>query len=426
MNTLLQELAWRGLLQDHTPELDTLVQKEKIGAYIGFDPTANSLHIGHLVAIILFKHLQNYGHRPIALVGGATGMIGDPSGKSEERKFLSEQDLNNNVQAIGNQLKKYLNFEGDNAATIVNNYDWLGAMSLVEFLREAGKHITVNYMAAKESVKKRMETGISFTEFSYQLLQGFDFYHLYTKHNCKVQVGGADQWGNITTGLELIRRKSGGDGQAFTFPLITKADGTKFGKSESGTVWLDAALTSPYQFYQFWLNVGDVEAAKYISLFTFLDQITCTNLIAEHAAAPHERALQKRLAQEITTFVHGEAGYAQVVQTTELLFGQSTLQDFKQLDSATFETIFQGIPTFEIEKDAITNSIDIISLLGEKTKLFSSKGEARKLIQGGGLLLNKEKVTVDQQISSSDLVLDTYIIIQKGKRNYFLLKTISI
>lgn len=423
---LIKELKWRGMVQDMIPGTEEQLRKEPTVGYIGFDPTATSLHIGSLVPILLLVHFQRAGHKPIVLIGGATGMIGDPSGKSEERVLLTENQLAENIAGIKKQLEKYLDFDpaNPNAAVMVNNYDWFKNISFIEFLRDAGKHITVNYMMAKDSVKKRFEgdAGISYTEFAYQLMQGYDFYHLYKEHNCKLQMGGSDQWGNITTGTEFIRRKIHGEAFAFTCPLIKKADGTKFGKTEQGNVWLDPERTSPYQFYQFWLNASDTDAENWIKLFTFLDESTINDLIGQHHADPSKRVLQKALAKEITTFVHGKEEYEKALATTEKLFANQT----KPAEEMTIEDLegMEGIVKSTIEREKVNAGIDIVSLLAE-TKITSSKSEARKLIQGGGIQLNRRKIDdVQFVVDSVRLLHDKYLLLQKGKKNYFLVEAV--
>ncbi len=414
------------MIHDIMPGTEEQLQKEMTSAYVGIDPTADSLHIGHLVSVMMLKHFQRAGHRPIALVGGATGMIGDPSGKSSERNLLDEKTLRHNQECIKSQLSKFLDFESDrpNAALLVNNYDWMKNFTFLDFIRDVGKHITVNYMMAKDSVKKRLTgeaaDGMSFTEFTYQLVQGYDYLHLYNNCNCKLQMGGSDQWGNITTGTELIRRKTGGEAFALTCPLITKADGGKFGKTESGNVWLDRRYTSPYKFYQFWLNVSDADAEKYIKIFTALPQEEIDALVAEQNAAPHLRPLQKRLAEEITIMVHSKEDYDAAVEASNILFGNSTSEALKKLDEETLLAVFDGVPQFEISKtDLGTKAID---LFVEKAAVFPSKGEMRKLVQSGGISINKEKLTdFESIIDSSYLIEKKYILIQKGKKNYFLL-----
>lgn len=421
---LIKELTWRGMVQDIIPGTKEQLNKEATTAYIGFDPTATSLHIGSLVPILLLVHLQKAGHKPIALVGGATGMIGDPSGKSQERNLLNEEQLAANVAGIKQQLEKFLDFDpaNPNAAKMVNNYDWFKHISFLDFLRDAGKHITVNYMMAKDSVKKRFEgeVGISYTEFAYQLMQGYDFYHLYKEENCKLQMGGSDQWGNITTGTEFIRRKINGEAFAFTCPLIRKADGTKFGKTEQGNVWLDPEKTTPYQFYQFWLNASDEDAENWIKIFTFLDEASIATLISDHRQNPGRRGLQKTLAKEITIFVHGEAEYLKAVETTEKLFASQT-KPAEEMSMEDLESM-EGVIKTKLEPEKIAAGIDIISLLAG-TKITASKGEARKLVQGGGISLNRKKVEdVALSINNSYLLHDKYLLLQKGKKHYFLVE----
>ena len=418
---LIEELRWRGLIQDMMPGTEEQLAKEVTSAYIGFDPTADSLHIGSLVPILLLVHLQKAGHKPYALVGGATGMVGDPSGKSAERNLLSEEALQTNVEGIRAQLMKFLDFTpGPTAAEMVNNFDWFREISFLDFIRDVGKHITVNYMMSKESVRKRIEgeAGISFTEFTYQLIQGYDFYWLYKNKNCKLQMGGSDQWGNITTGTELIRRKAGGEAFAFTCPLITKADGTKFGKSEGGNIWLDPTKTTPYQFYQFWLNAADADAENWIKIFTFLSKDEVDSLIEEHRQDASKRILQKRLARELTIFVHGETEYNKAIETTQKLFTQQNAS----ADSLTAEDLegMEGIVKVSYSKTSLQSGVDVISLVAE-TGIFPSKGEARKMIQNGGLSINREKVTDQQlQINNSHLLHDKYLLVQRGKKNYYL------
>ena len=416
------------MIQDMMPGPEEQLQTELTSAYIGIDPTADSLHIGHMVSVMILKHFQNAGHRPIALIGGATGMIGDPSMKSAERNLLDEQTLRHNQECIKKQLEKFLDFDSDapNAAKLVNNYDWMKDYSFLNFIRDIGKHITVNYMMAKDSVKKRLSressVGMSFTEFSYQLLQGYDFMYLYQHENCRLQMGGSDQWGNITTGSELIRRKLGGEAYALTFPLITKADGGKFGKTESGNIWLDRRYTSPYKFYQFWLNVSDADAAKYIKIFTTLSREEIEALIAEQEAAPHLRPLQKRLAKEVTILVHSVEDYEAAVEASNILFGNSTSEALRKLDEATLLDVFNGVPQFEVSRDELANGVKLIDLCTEKAPVFPSKGELRKLIQSGGVSVNKEKVTeIDMTVDTSALLDEKYLLVQKGKKNYFLL-----
>ena len=427
MKDFIGELKWRGMIHDMMPGTEEQLQKEMTSAYIGFDPTAASLHIGNLATVMLLKQFQLAGHKPIALVGGATGMIGDPSGKSEERNLLDEEELRKNQEAVKKQLEKFLDFDcGENSAEIVNNYDWFKKFGFLEFLREAGKHITVNYMMAKDSVKNRLETGISFTEFSYQLLQGYDFYHLFMEHNVRLQMGGSDQWGNITTGTEFIRRKAGGEAFALTTPLVTKADGSKFGKSESGNVWLDPDFTTPYQFYQFWLNVSDEDAPKLLRIFTLKGKDEIEELEKEHAKAPHERILQKALGEEITTRVHSKEDYEMSVKASQILFGKSTTDDLKSLDEKTLLSVFEGVPMVEINKPAFENATDVTELLSEKTNgtIFASKGEAKRMIKGGGVSVNKSKIQEPAQPVDFSLLKEKYLIVQKGKKNYFLIKVV--
>jgi len=424
----IQELQWRGMIHDLMPGTEEQLKKEMSVAYVGIDPTADSLHIGHLVSIMMLRHFQRCGHKPIALVGGATGMIGDPSLKSQERNLLDEKTLRHNQDAIKKQLSKFLDFESDapNAAELVNNYDWMKDYSFLDFIRDIGKHLTVNYMMAKESVRKRLSSesseGMSFTEFSYQLLQGYDFLHLYREKNCKLQMGGSDQWGNITTGTELIRRTCGGEAFALVCPLITKADGGKFGKTETGNVWLDRRYTSPYKFVQFWLNVSDADAEKYIKIFTFLSQEEVENLIVEHREAPHLRVLQKRLAREITCMVHSEEDYNAAIEASSILFGNATADALKKLDEETFLAVFEGVPSFEVSLDALKSGVKALELLTDAAPVFPSKGEMRKMVQAGGFSINKEKFTeVDGLLNTSHLLNERYILAQKGKKNYFLL-----
>jgi tyrosyl-tRNA synthetase len=427
----VEELTWRGMIHDITPGTEEQLKKEVTAAYVGIDPTADSLHIGHLVSVMMLKHLQIAGHKPIALVGGATGMIGDPSGKSTERNLLDEQTLRHNEECLKKQLAKFLEFESDaaNAAELVNNYDWMKDFSFLEFIRDIGKHITVNYMMAKDSVKKRLgeegKAGLSFTEFTYQLVQGTDFLHLYREKNCKLQMGGSDQWGNIITGTELIRRKEGGQAFALTCPLITKADGGKFGKTESGNVWLDQKLTTPYKFYQFWLNVSDADAEKYIKIFTLLSQEEVTALVKEQEAAPHLRPLQKRLAKEVTCMVHDEDEYNKAVEASEILFGKATTESLAKLDKETFLSVFEGVPTYEVERDKFDTGVSVVELLATETAAFPSKGELRRTIKGNGLSLNKAKLT-DQEylVTEADLINGSYILVQKGKKNYTIIEAV--
>ncbi len=428
MANFVEELRWRGMIHDMMPGTEEQLQKEMTSAYLGIDPTADSLHIGHLVGVMILKHLQNCGHRPIALVGGATGMIGDPSGKSQERNLLDEATLRHNQECIKRQLAKLIDFDSDapNAAILVNNYDWMKEFSFLEFIRDVGKHITVNYMMAKDSVKKRFNgdgDGMSFTEFTYQLVQGYDFYHLYEAHGCKLQLGGSDQWGNITTGTELIRRKKGAnDAYALTCPLIKKADGTKFGKTESGNVWLDARYTSPYKFYQFWLNVSDEDAKSYIKIFTLLDKQTIDTLIADHEAAPHERKLQKRLAEEVTVMIHSREEYEKAVAASGILFGGNASEVLKTIDEQTFLQVFEGVPQYKVAAAELAEGVDFLSLCVEKAPIFPSKGELRKLIQGGGVSLNKEKVADPYQVVNTEgLIAGKYLLVGKGKKNNYLI-----
>ena len=424
----VEELKWRGMVHTMMPGTEELLEKEMVTAYLGFDPTADSLHIGHLCGVMMLRHFQRCGHKPLALVGGATGMIGDPSGKSQERNLLDEETLRHNQECIKKQLSKFLDFESDapNHAELVNNYDWMKDFTFLDFARTVGKHITVNYMMAKDSVQKRLNgearDGLSFTEFTYQLLQGYDFLHLYETKNCKLQLGGSDQWGNITTGAELIRRTNGGEVFALTCPLVTKADGTKFGKTESGNVWLDARYTSPYKFYQFWLNVSDEDAKRYIKIFTSISREEIEALIAEHDQAPHLRVLQKRLAREVTVMVHSQADYDAAVEASNILFGNSTSEQLHKLDEDTLLAVFEGVPQFEISRDALLAGVPAIELTTEMAGVFPSKGEMRKLTQGGGVSINKEKLTApDTKIDGSYLLNNKYIIIQRGKKNYYLL-----
>ena len=424
----VEELRWRGMIHDMMPGTEEQLQKEMTSAYVGIDPTADSLHIGHLVGVMMLKHLQRAGHRPIALIGGATGMIGDPSLKSAERNLLDEATLRHNQESIKNQLAKFLDFDSDapNAAKLVNNYDWMKDYSFLNFIRDIGKHLTVNYMMSKDSVKKRLSSesnvGMSFTEFSYQLLQGYDFLYLYQHEGCRLQMGGSDQWGNITTGTELIRRKQGGEAFALTCPLITKADGGKFGKTESGNVWLDRRYTSPYKFYQFWLNVSDADAAKYIKIFTALSKEEIADLEAEQAAAPHLRPLQKRLAKEVTIMVHSEEDYNAAVEASNILFGNATSEALKKLDEDTLLAVFEGVPQFEVSMDEFATGIKAVDLFTEKAAVFPSKGEMRKLVQSGGVSVNKENLaTADEVVTSASLLNNKYLLVQKGKKNYFLL-----
>ena len=424
MTNFVEEMKWRGMLHDMMPGTEEQLSKESTSGYIGFDPTADSLHVGHLTQIMTLIHFQRAGHKPYVLVGGATGMVGDPSGKSAERNLLSEEILFHNVASIEQQLSKFLNFtDGQNAAVMVNNYDWFKGLSFLNFIRDVGKHITVNYMMAKDSVKKRLEgeTGMSFTEFSYQLVQGFDFYHLWKEHNCKIQMGGSDQWGNIVTGTELIRRKAQGEAFAITTQLIKKADGTKFGKTESGAIWLDPKRTSPYKFYQFWLNASDADTASWIRIFTLLSKEEIEALEAQHAEAPHLRILQKALAKEITCKVHSEEAFETAIAASNILFGNATQEAFASLDEETFLAVFEGVPSFTLKQEELSNGIAIIDLLTDKSNVFPSKGEARKMLQGGGVSINKQKIEdLNLLVGTEQLINQKYLIIQKGKKNYFL------
>ena len=431
MLNFVEELKWRGMIHQMMPGTEELLMKEQVSAYVGIDPTADSLHIGHLCGVMMLRHLQRCGHKPIALVGGATGMIGDPSGKSQERNLLNEETLRHNVACIQKQLAHFLDFESDapNKAELVNNYDWMKDFSFLDFAREIGKCITVNYMMAKDSVKRRLngeaQDGMSFTEFTYQLLQGYDFLHLYQTKNCKLQMGGSDQWGNITTGTELIRRKLGGENEAFalTCPLITKADGKKFGKTEKGNIWLDRNRTTPYTFYQFWLNVADEDAERYIKIFTSLDKPTIEALIEEHRQDPGRRLLQKRLAEELTIMVHSKEDYELALEASNILFGKATKESLVKLDEQTLLDVFSGVPQFEIDRTLLVGEgTKAVDLFAEHTHCFPSKGEMRKLTQGGGVSLNKEKLaSFDQMVTEADLIDDKYLLVQQGKKKYFLL-----
>lgn len=428
MSGLIQELQWRGLIHNIMPGTEEQLEKEMTTGYCGFDPTADSLHVGSLVPIILLMHLQKNGHRPVALVGGATGMIGDPTGKSAERNLLDEATLDRFVAGIHAQLERFLDFDPSkpNAALMVNNYDWMKDFSFLDFIRNVGKHITVNYMMAKDSVKSRLSAessvGMSFTEFSYQLIQGYDYLHLYKNLGAKLQFGGSDQWGNITTGSELIRRMAQGEAFAFTCPLTTKSDGNKFGKSEGGeNVWLDKERTSPYKFYQFWLNQADEDAKKYIKIYTFLSQEEIQQLIAQHDEAPHLRELQKKLAEEVTAMVHGQEELEKAIKASEILFGKSTAEDLKSLDAVTFLAVFEGVPQAKIAQSDLAVGLDIVEVLSEKTQFLSSKSEARRDLKANAISVNKEKVEEGFQLTSNDLIADHYVLLQKGKRNYFIL-----
>lgn len=423
MKNFVEELRWRGMIHDIMPGTEEQFLKQTATAYVGFDPTADSLHIGHLVGIMMLSHLQRSGHRPIVLLGGATGMIGDPSFKSQERKLLTLEEIQHNQACIKKQLSRFMDFEteAENKALVLNNYDWNSKWSFLDFIRDVGKHITVNYMMAKDCVKKRIETGLSFTEFSYQLLQAYDFKYLYENYGCKLQMGGSDQWGNITCGTELIRRTLSGEAFAMTCPLITKADGSKFGKTEKGNVWLDPEKTSPYAFYQFWLNVSDDDAKKFIRIFTFFTKDEIEALEKQHDEAPNLRTLQKALAKDITIRVHGEEEYNKAVEASEILFGKGTTDTLKRLDSATFLSVFEGVPTFEVSKEEILQGINIIDLLAEKTQILASKGEVRRALKENSLSVNKEKVKEDFVTSNNDLLNSQYILVQKGKKNYFII-----
>jgi tyrosyl-tRNA synthetase len=420
----VEELRWRGMIHDIMPGTLEMLEKGMGTAYVGIDPTADSLHIGHLVSIMMLKHFQLSGHKPLALVGGATGMIGDPSGKSEERNLMSEESLRHNQKCIQKQLIKFLDFDcGPNSAEIVNNYDWMKDFSFLGFLRDVGKHITVNYMVAKDSVKKRMEggNGISFTEFTYQLVQGYDFLHLYQAKGCRLQMGGSDQWGNITTGTELIRRIGGGEAYALTCPLITKADGGKFGKTEKGNIWLDPERTSPYTFYQFWMNCSDEDSKKYIRIFTLFTKEEIDAMELEHEAAPHLRILQKALARELTIRVHSEEDYNQSVEASDILFGKGTTETLRKMDERTLLNVFEGVPQCEVPYTDIENGLNIVDLVAEKTTIFPSKGEARRMMKDGGLQMNKEKMKEDYVVNKENLLNNKYLLVQKGKKNYYLI-----
>lgn len=419
----VDEMKWRGMIHDIMPGTQEQLEKEMTSAYIGFDPTADSLHIGSLVQIMTLVHLQRAGHKPFALVGGATGMVGDPSGKSKERNLLSSDVLDHNVRCVHEQLARFLNFDcGANSAEMVNNFDWFKEINFLDFIRDVGKHISVNYMMAKDSVKSRLETGMSFTEFTYQLVQGYDFLHLYNAKNCKLQLGGSDQWGNIVTGTELIRRKARGEAFAITTPLIKKADGTKFGKTEGGNVWLDSKRTSPYKFYQYWLNSSDTDAKTYIKIFTLLDEAQINTLIAEHEAAPHLRVLQKALGKDVTIRVHSEEAYNRAVDASEILFGKNTSDKLKNIEERDLLDIFEGVPQFEVDKKELTAGLNIVDLLAQKSEVFSSNGEARRMLKSNAVSVNKEKVSEEKRLTNSDLLNDKYVLIQKGKKNYYLLK----
>jgi len=427
----VEELQWRGMIHDIMPGTEEFMLKEKVAAYVGFDPTADSLHIGHMVGVMMLRHLQRAGHTPIALVGGATGMIGDPSGKSQERNLLNEETLHHNQECLKKQLSKFLDFESDapNKAIMVNNYDWMKEYTFLEFIRDIGKHITVNYMMAKDSVKKRLDNesgqGMSFTEFSYQLVQGTDYLYLYNNYGCRLQMGGSDQWGNIVTGTELIRRKTGGEAYAMTCPLITKSDGSKFGKTESGNVWLDPEKTTPYQFYQFWLNVADDDAERFIKIFTMMSREEIETLVASHRTEPHLRMLQKKLAEEMTVMVHSRDDYEAAVEASQILFGKGTTDSLKKMDENTFLSVFEGVPVFDVPLATIEQGISLSDLCAVNTKVAESKGEFRRLVQGGGVSLNKEKVeNVDMPVHSGMLLNHKYLLVQKGKKSYYLIRAI--
>ena len=431
IRNFIEELQWRGMIHDVMPGTEEHLMEEMRAAYIGFDPTADSLHIGNLVPIMLLAHYQRAGHKPFALVGGATGMIGDPSGKSSERNLLDEATLRHNQEAVKKQLSQFLDFSSGekNQAVMVNNYDWMKEFTFLDFIRDVGKHITVNYMMSKDSVKNRLSgestEGMSFTEFTYQLVQGYDFYHLYKNENCTLQMGGSDQWGNITTGTEMIRRIGEGKGYALTCPLITKSDGSKFGKSEGGNVWLDAERTSPYKFYQYWLNTSDEDAAKYIKIFTFLDKEEIEKLIAEHNEAPHQRSLQKRLAEEVTITVHSQEDLENAVKASEILFGKSTSADLKSLNEKTFLDVFEGVPQAEINRSEIASGVEIIALLAEKSGFLKSNGEARRALKENSISVNKEKISEDYTVGAEDLINNRFVLLQRGKKNYFVIRVVD-
>ena len=430
MKNFIEEVTWRGMLHDVMPGTEEHLMEQMRVAYVGIDPTADSLHIGHLVGVMLLKHFQISGHKPLALVGGATGMIGDPSGKSNERNLLDEATLHHNQEEIKEQLSRFLDFTSDapNAAELVNNYDWMKNFSFLDFIRDVGKHITVNYMMAKDSVKKRLSSeaaeGMSFTEFTYQLVQGYDFLHLYREKSCTLQMGGSDQWGNITTGTELVRRIASGKAYALTCPLITKADGTKFGKSEGGNIWLDSVRTSPYKFYQYWLNTSDIDAEKYIKIFTFLSKVEIEDLTIKHREAPHLRLLQKRLAEEITVMVHSKEDLENAIKASNILFGNSTSDDLKQLDEATFLDVFDGVPQAEISRTEIETGINIVAILNEKTGFLKSNGEARRALTANSISVNREKVTEEFVLSTKDLINNQFVLLQSGKKNYFVIRVV--
>lgn len=425
MKNFVEEMKWRGMIHDIMPGTEEQLQKEMTSAYIGFDPTADSLHIGSLVQIMTLVHLQKSGHKPFALLGGATGMVGDPSGKSKERNLLSADILDYNLRAIRKQLSRFLDFDcGQNSAEIFNNYHWFKEIHFLDFIRDVGKHVSINYMMAKDSVKSRLESGMSFTEFSYQLVQGYDFYHLYVNNNCKLQLGGSDQWGNIVTGTELIRRKTRGEAFAMTTPLIKKADGTKFGKTEGGNVWLDPERTSPYKFYQYWLNSSDQDAKSYIKIFTLFSQEEVNHLISEHENAPHLRVLQKALGKDVTVRVHSQSAYEKAISASEILFGKNTADQLNTLEESDLLDVFEGVPQFELSKSEFQEGILIIDLLAQKTNVFASNGEARRMLKSNAVSLNKVKVTDCKRVDIEDLLNDRYLLIQKGKKNYFLIKVV--
>ena len=432
MMNFVEELRWRGMIHDITPGTDEFLASGKTSAYVGFDPTADSLHIGHLVGVMMLKHFQNAGHTPIVLIGGATGMIGDPSGKSEERNLLSEETLRHNQNCLRKQFEKFLDFNSDaqNRAVMVNNYDWMKDYSFLEFIRDIGKHLTVNYMMAKDSVKRRIDSetgqGMSFTEFSYQLVQGTDYLFLYTNHGCRLQMGGSDQWGNIVTGTELIRRKAGGEAYAMTCPLITKSDGQKFGKTESGNVWLDPARTTPYQFYQFWLNVADADAVKFIKIFTMLSQNEIDDLVKAHMAEPHLRLVQKRLAEEVTVMAHSREDYDSAVEASQILFGKGTTEQLHRMDESTFLSVFEGVPAYDVSPALLDTGVTVSDLCAVHTAIAASKGELKRLIQGGGVSLNKERVDDPEMlVTSRQLINNRYLLLQKGKKSYYLIRVIG-
>ncbi len=423
MKNFVEELRWRNMLHDMIPGTEELLNKEMVRGYIGFDPTADSLGVGNLVQVMMLLHFQQAGHKPIALVGGATGMVGDPSGKSQERNLLSEEILQNNLDCQKKQLEKFLDFNcGERSAEIVNNYDWFKELKFLDFIRDIGKHISINYMLAKDSVQSRLATGMSFTEFSYQLVQGYDFYRLWKDHNVKLQMGGSDQWGNIVTGTELIRRKDGGEAFALTTPLIKKADGTKFGKTEGGNIWLDAKRTSPYKFYQFWINASDEDSKNYIRIFTLKTREEVESLEQEHQKAPHQRLLQKELAKDITTRVHSPKDYEAAIEASGILFGTGTADSLKKLSEEDLLSVFEGVPQFDISRSTIESGVNVIELLADHTKVFPSRGEARKMLQGGGVFINKEKIMeTELTINMEHVIKEKYILAQKGKKNYYLI-----